>query len=88
MLDVLRSVAGDDEALAVYGTVQTYTIGFAALEFGRARRQNEPAKSHDPVGNRLAGFTTHQQFKRSLLLMLRGVFAQESDEFSPVADVQ
>jgi len=72
MLDVFRA-AGFDEASAreAYAVVQTYTIGFAALEASRAGWT--PAEDAGAVAHELAAFTTPQHFASGLRFLLDGL---------------
>jgi AcrR family transcriptional regulator len=72
ILDVLRD-AGFDEASAheAYAVVQTYTIGFAALEASRAGWT--PSDDAGDIAMELAGFTTPQHFSSGLRLLLEGM---------------
>jgi TetR/AcrR family tetracycline transcriptional repressor len=73
MLEVLRR-AGADEATArrAYGSVHTYTIGFAALEASRA---GWAAGSGDvsSLAQQLAAYTTTEQFLQGLGYLLEGI---------------
>jgi AcrR family transcriptional regulator len=66
--------AGLDEAtaLSAYGTLHTYTIGFAALEASRAGwvPGDEGA---DDIAHQLAAYTTGPQFLGGLRYLLEGV---------------
>jgi TetR/AcrR family tetracycline transcriptional repressor len=73
MLDVLRG-GGLDEAAArgVYAAVQTYTLGFAALEASRARwlaAHSEPADRDEAW---LAAMTSPRQFAAGLRALIDG----------------
>lgn len=76
MLDVLRS-AGFDEPSArrVYGTVHTYTIGFAALEASRARSAKAGGMGGE-IAEQLASYTTPRQFSEGLAFLLDGIERQ------------
>lgn len=73
MLAVLREAGfGDAGAQRAYAAVQTYTIGFAALE--SSREGWHPAEAQvDPVAARLAAFTTPRQFAQGLAYLLDGI---------------
>lgn len=73
MLGVLRA-AGFTEAAShrAYAALQTYTIGFAALEASR-EGWHPPDGELGPVGRRLAAFTTPQQFADGLAFLLEGL---------------
>jgi AcrR family transcriptional regulator len=73
MLTILRGAIGDDEeASRAYGAIQTYTIGFAALEASRARWQPE-GKTMQPLAQQLAAYTSHLQFTVGLDYILKGI---------------
>jgi AcrR family transcriptional regulator len=70
VLGVLRSAGLDDEgAESAYAAIQTYTIGFAALEASRDRWRS-PERVEDPLSARLAGYTTPRQFALGLQYLL------------------
>lgn len=73
MMEVLRRAIGDEkEAGRAYAAIQTYTIGFAALEASRSRWQ--PDKDAVPaLALQLAAYTTPQQFAVGLDYLLQGV---------------
>jgi AcrR family transcriptional regulator len=72
MLSLLRK-AGFDEASAreAYAAIQTYTIGFAALEASRAGWR--PDAHSDPLSIELSAFATPAQFSRGLRFLLEGI---------------
>jgi AcrR family transcriptional regulator len=72
MLDVFR-MAGFDEASTheAYAIVQTYTIGFAALQ--ASRKDWTPSQDASEVAIELAGFTKPQRFVSGLRLLLNGM---------------
>ncbi len=72
MLRVLRD-AGFDEASSrdAYGAIQTYTIGFAALEASRAGWS--PQEDADALAIELSAFATPTQFARGLRYLLEGI---------------
>lgn len=74
MLDVLRRT-GADEATArrAYGTLHTYTIGFAALEASRAGWAPDSGKDASRLANQLAAYTTTEQFMDGLRYLLEGI---------------
>lgn len=79
MLEVLRSAAFDEEfARHAYGTIHTYTIGFAALEASRARLASERIVT-DEAAVMLATFTTPEQFTAGLRYLLEGIERQRVD---------
>jgi hypothetical protein len=71
VLNVLRE-AGFDEAVAhaACAAIQTYTIGFAALEASRAGWV--PDETAGPVAIELASFTSNAQFFGGLRFLLEG----------------
>ena len=72
-LDVLgRAGLTPEEAGRAFAAIQTYTIGFAALEASRVRWQPDP-EVVDPTADRLAAFTTPAQFLNGLHLLLDGI---------------
>lgn len=73
MLEVLHR-AGFDEygAEHAYAAVQTYTIGFAALEASR-EGWHPPEREVGPIAARLAAYTTPQQFAEGLAALLDGI---------------
>ena len=71
MLAVLRDCLEDEEAAQrAYGAIQTYTIGFAALE---ASRSGWSPPAGDEVAVRLAALTTPAQFTEGLRYLLAGM---------------
>lgn len=76
MLDVLRSAGFDEEsARRAYGTVHTYTIGFAALEASRARSATAGEVGGE-IAEQLASYTTPRQFSEGLAFLLEGIERQ------------
>ncbi len=73
MMSVLRRVTGDEqEAGRAYAAIQTYTIGFAALEASRSRwKPDDPVSP--PLADQLAAYTTPRQFAVGLNYLLQGV---------------
>jgi TetR/AcrR family tetracycline transcriptional repressor len=73
MLAVLQA-AGLDEPSArrVYAAVNTYTLGFAALEASRARWLGATQEPADPDTAWLASMTGEQQFADGLSALLEG----------------
>lgn len=73
-----RGLADDARARSAYAAIQTYTIGFAALEAsresatgagsGRAAGATEPARLRE-----LATYTSPRQFRAGLDYLLRGI---------------
>lgn len=74
MLATLRQAIGDEEAQRAYGTIQNYTIGFAALEASRARWQPDE-RTVNPLARQLAAYTSHPQFALGLDYILQGIVA-------------
>ncbi|HET6874565.1 MAG TPA: TetR/AcrR family transcriptional regulator [Acidimicrobiales bacterium] len=73
MMEVLTDRLGDEEtARRAYGAIQTYTIGFAALEAARAG-WIPPDGDEDPVARQLAGYATPRQFAVGLRYLLAGI---------------
>ncbi len=72
MLRVLRG-AGFDEASSkeAYAAIQTYTIGFAALEASRSGWS--PEEDADALAMELAAFTTPTRFARGMRYLLEGI---------------
>jgi TetR/AcrR family transcriptional regulator, tetracycline repressor protein len=72
MLEVL-STAGfnEEEALRIYATLHTYTIGFAALEASRSKWEST-SKRGDANMRQLSSFTTTGQFNIGLEVLLHG----------------
>jgi AcrR family transcriptional regulator len=73
MLEVLRD-SGFDESSArrAYGSIHTYTIGFAALQASR-HRSGTSDESTDAMVKELANFTTPQRFKEGLGFLVEGI---------------
>lgn len=72
---VLRQVLSDEERVTeAYAAIQTYTIGFAALEASRGMRGDVDvdAASSEMV-DRLAGFASPRQFTIGLGYLLDGI---------------
>jgi TetR/AcrR family transcriptional regulator, tetracycline repressor protein len=83
MLAVLRRGTGDeDEAGRAYAAIQTYTIGFAALEASRSR-WNPDDGADQSLARQLAAFTTPRQFAVGLNYLLQGVHAQKPPDRKP-----
>lgn len=73
MMRVLRRTGiGEESARSAYGAVQTYTIGFAALEASRARQAPGGADVSD-LACQLAAYTTTGQFTEGLRYLLAGI---------------
>lgn len=72
MLEVLHGAVGDEgTAHRAYGALQTYTIGFAALEASRSGWEGRHGSDSRAV--QLAAFTSRQQFGRGLDYLLNGI---------------
>jgi TetR/AcrR family transcriptional regulator, tetracycline repressor protein len=72
MLRVLREAGFDaTSSKAAYAAIQTYTIGFAALEASRAGWS--PADGTNRTALELAAFTTPEQFASGLQYLLAGI---------------
>lgn len=72
MLHVLQEAGFDDEqSRAAYAAVQTFTIGFAALEASRAGWKAE--MDTELLALELASFATPAQFARGLRYLLEGI---------------
>ena len=73
MLEVLGSAGfRGEEAERAYAAIHTYTIGFAVLEASRAKSLR-PVEADDPLRERLARFTTAEQFNDGLTCLLEGL---------------
>lgn len=75
MMGVLRD-AGFSEASAkrAYASLQTYTLGFAALEASR-ERWVPPEEGLNSLVKQLAAYTTPRQFSEGLRFLLEGIEA-------------
>ena len=87
VMRVLRR-AGLDEptARSAYGTLHTYTIGYAALEASRAAWMPDGAGG-DALARQLTAYTTTTQFTQGLRYLLEGItsHASTSTEQGPAA---
>lgn len=82
MMDVLRNeLTSEDAAQRAYGAIQTYTIGFAALEASCAGWTPTDDEG-DPMSRRLAADTTPKQFAIGLGYLLCGI----EDDAQPFSD--
>ena len=73
MMDVLRSALCDEDlARRAYAAIHTYTIGFAALEAGRAG-WNPGQNDLDGLATELATYTSPQQFTDGLRSIIDGI---------------
>lgn len=72
MLEVLATAGfNEEEALRIYATLHTYTIGFAALEASRSKWESTSKRS-DANMRQLSSFTTTSQFNIGLEVLLHG----------------
>jgi len=73
MIEVLRSAGlREDAALRAYGTIHTYTIGFAALEASRARSL-PGGTARSETEQQLAAFTSPAQFREGVTYLIEGI---------------
>jgi TetR/AcrR family transcriptional regulator, tetracycline repressor protein len=73
MLEVLAVAGLDDQgAESAYAAIQTYTVGFAALESSRDRWRS-PEHREDALAHRLADYTTPRQFAVGLQYLLDAI---------------
>lgn len=73
MMEVLRrGMADEDKARRAYSAIHTYTIGFAAVEAGRAGWAPQPG-AVDPLAAELASYTSTKQFIDGLDYLLEGI---------------
>jgi AcrR family transcriptional regulator len=80
MLKVLRAAGLDEHSAgALYATLHTYTIGFAALEASRSAWKSTN-DTDNALLKQLSEFTTTNQFVAGLDLLLRGVDARTPNE--------
>lgn len=71
MMEVLINAVGDEQsARRAYAAIQTYTIGFSALEASRAGWV--PPKDGNELSERMAAYTTPRQFAQGLQYLLTG----------------
>lgn len=76
MLEVFQSAGFSNQAAErAYAAVHTYTIGFAAFEAARTNRYSA-TDEQDPLRQRLARFTTPEQFREGLTYFLGGLEQQ------------
>jgi TetR/AcrR family tetracycline transcriptional repressor len=77
MLEVLATAGfNEEEALRIYATLHTYTIGFSALEASRSKWESTSKRS-DANMRQLSSFTTTSQFNIGLEVLLHGPSAKE-----------
>jgi hypothetical protein len=82
MLGVLSEAGFDPvSSKAAYAAIQTYTIGFAALEASRAGSTHRRATDRTEV--ELAAFTTPAQFASGLHFLLAGIQHEAAGAVSP-----
>jgi len=75
MLTVLHDAGFDDDAAReAYAAVQTYTVGFAALEAARARA-GAPGRATDALTRELSNYASPRRFAESLGYLLEGLEA-------------
>jgi len=73
VMTVLRRALGDDQAAQrAYAAVHTHTVGFAALEASRAGWR-PPVSQNPELVQRLAAYTTPDQFRQGLSYLLDGI---------------
>ena len=73
MMGVLRQAGIDEEtARSAYGTLHTYTVGFAALEAARAG-WTPGTEDSAVLARQLAAYTTTGQFTEGLRYVLEGI---------------
>lgn len=73
MMSVLRRTGIDEQtARSAYGSLHTYTIGFAALEAARAGWAPD-TEDIDGLARQLAAYTTTGQFLEGLQYLLKGI---------------
>jgi AcrR family transcriptional regulator len=73
-VDVLRKAGfSRTSAISAYGAVHIFTIGFCALEAGRADFVAEPGPQDDWERIAIEGFVSPQQFNVGLGALLRGL---------------
>ena len=71
MIEVLRQALHDDLAVhRAYAAIQTYTVGFAALE---ASRSESNARLDGDLARQLAAYTTRDQFIIGFQYLLSGI---------------
>jgi TetR/AcrR family tetracycline transcriptional repressor len=81
MVEVLTGALGTPErALRAYGAIQTYTIGFAALEASRLRWSPDE-RDPSPLARQLADYSTPRQFSEGVHYLLVGL----ESELAPAA---
>ncbi|GEM_PF-741613 len=74
MIGVLHEALGDEEeAKRAYGTIHTYTIGFAALEASRAHSTVGSHEGDEALARQLAGYTTSEQFMQGLRYLIEAI---------------
>jgi TetR/AcrR family transcriptional regulator, tetracycline repressor protein len=84
MLDVLASAGFTKaEARRAFGVINTYTVGFAALEASRGESAGGDDDRADDVVKELSKLTTPAQFKVGLRLLLEGICSDREAESRP-----
>ena len=72
-MSVLRQAGADEHtARSAYGALHTYTIGFAAVEASRVRRNPHREQASD-LSRQLATYTGSEQFTAGLRYVLAGI---------------
>jgi len=76
---LVRAGLSEQDALSVYAAVHTYTLGFCALEAGRAAStgttlgEGEDDDGDDDLPGVIAGFVSEHQFEFGLRSLVRGL---------------
>lgn len=79
IMDVLRTGLPDEAAARpAYAAIQTYTIGFAALEAARAGWS--PTAAPGDLANELASYTSPHQFAEGLDYLLEGIVQRAASD--------
>ena len=87
MMDVLRAALGDEQnARRAYGALQTYTIGFAALEASRAGWV--PKEDGNELAIQMAAYTSPRQFAQGLQYLLTGLEEEARNPSDQVIDAE
>ncbi len=80
MMNVLRRAGiGEQTARSAYGTLHTYTVGFAALEAARAGAPPGTGDA-DGLARQLAAYTTTRQFTEGLHYLIKGINSHIEDK--------
>jgi AcrR family transcriptional regulator len=73
VMSVLRQAGADEQtARSAYGALHTYTVGFAAVEASRARRNPHREQASD-LNRQLAAYTSSEQFTAGVRYLLAGI---------------